>query len=404
MRASKDRSAKPLLSDTLSVLLPTVEQTWLLRTCLNSGEVGANAWRIWQERVGDPKKALADDRLDVKWMLPLLYHALRRDGVVVDTALLPYLRTAYFREELRSQAFRQICQQVLAALVAAGIPLLVLNGTALADMVYGDWALRHCHALDVMVAAGELARAVRTLQAAGLSPGGGSPDARAGAVRLQHQSGVPVTLHRDLFPLPYYRAPLSEMWERSLAHRIAGNPVRVLAPADTLVHVCGQASCSRIRDKLEWVCDAWYVVNDGAHLDWDLLLDSTLRCHLALPLSVMLGYLVDELSAPIPAQVLQRLMAASVHAPVVAREAALSGARTGRHGTLKNLLSQTQSWLGWGIVLKWMVFPSPSCLRWTYAVRSRWLLPVYYLYRPLHYIARRVIGAFRRSAVHKRTV
>jgi hypothetical protein len=32
-------------SDTLSVLLPTTEQTWLLRACLHSGDAGKSAWK-----------------------------------------------------------------------------------------------------------------------------------------------------------------------------------------------------------------------------------------------------------------------------------------------------------------------------------------------------------------------
>jgi hypothetical protein len=43
----------PALADTLAVILPTREQTWLLRACLLSGDSGRAAWRTWTARAGD---------------------------------------------------------------------------------------------------------------------------------------------------------------------------------------------------------------------------------------------------------------------------------------------------------------------------------------------------------------
>ena len=79
------------------------------------------------------------------------------------------------------------------------------------------------------------------------------------------------------------------------------------APADSLLHVCGHASYSKSRQSLRWLTDAWLIVNRHPDLDWDLLLDCARRSHLALPLSVALSYLANDLNAPIPLRFLNRL-------------------------------------------------------------------------------------------------
>jgi hypothetical protein len=395
VKLSPARSARPLLFDTLSVLLPTAQQTGLLRACLHPGDAGCRAWAAWQEKVGDPKKALAEEGQALKWLLPLLYRALQSNGAVVNRDLMPYLRTAYFREELRSQTYRRICSEVLATLAATEIPLLALNGAALAESVYEDWALRHSGSLDLLLQEDDLLRAEAALRAAGLFKTASGLRPGAQAVRLVHESGLPIVLRSALFSMPYYQVPLADVWQRSLAWPIAGVAVQILSPADALLRVCGVASCSRSRETLEWACDAWTLLDRCPDLDWDALLTGAIRSHLALPLSVLLGYLANELVAPVPRLTLSRLLEAGARSSIVACEAALSGARAGSRGTMANLLGYTHSWLGRAIVLKWRFLPSPGCLRWTYGVRSSWLLPAYGLYRPLSVLTGRIRSLFR---------
>jgi hypothetical protein len=85
----------------------------------------------------------------------------------------------------------------------------------------------------------------------------------------------------------------------------------MLSPSDNLLHVCGQAWYSAQRFSLRWVGDAWFIIERHRNLDWDLLLDTARRSHLVEPLSVMLGYLAEDLGANIPSSFLQRLFAAA---------------------------------------------------------------------------------------------
>jgi hypothetical protein len=358
---------------TLSLLLPTREQTLFLRACLKPGEAhaGLEAWR-------DRQRA---DLHELRFLLPLLSRSLRAGGVEPPRDLAASLGAASLGEELRERSYRQVCGEALRALTTAGVPFLVLKGAALAYTVYPKPALRHCHDLDLLAAPEDLRRAATALREADFSPAGDG-------FRLVHATGMPIELHGRLFRLPYYGQPVDQS-SMVVRQEVAGVPVRVLAPAEALLHVCGHASCSPSRDTLRWVSDAWYLLAASPELRWDSVVATVRRWRLALPLSAMLGYLARELGASIPAHVLAEVDEAAARASVRDREAALSGIRAGNRGTLGALLRT-----GPRIALfKWMLFPSPRHLRSSYGGTSSWLLPLYYLHRPL----RAAVGSLRRG-------
>jgi hypothetical protein len=340
--------------------------------------------------VDEPVSFIRGEQEGVRELLPLLFVALRDNGVAVDTAFQTCLRTAYLRNELRNRLYQEICRNVVSSLATAGIAAIVLKGAALADTVYGDPVLQHAHAIDILLGQDGLYRAVSLLPALGFRPLAKRLAPEGQEVEVTHESGLPLALHRRLFHIPFYNAVMAGVWERSQIRLVAGVPARTLSPADNLLHVCGHAFYSRSHELLRWVCDSWLIIDRYRDLDWDTLLDCARRSHLALPLSVTLGYLAENLRAPIPAAFLDRLYAAASQTDTIGREAALYGVRTSARGGFKRLIQTAQDWRTRALIMKWALFPSPSYLRWVQQVPSPWLLPFYYVYRPLRYSARRV--------------
>ena len=396
-----DLSVKPVLSDTLAVILPTVEQTWLLRACLLSGAPARQAWAAWQEQIGHPMIFLRNGAKGIKNLLPLLSVSLCENGVAIDSGIQTWLRTAYLRDELRNKSYSRICRTVLSALTKAGIATIVLKGTALAETVYPDPVLQHSHYLDILIKEGELSRAVRLLPSLGFASVNGILDPKNGDVEVEHESGLPLVLHQRLFPTPFYDVALPELWARSQIQTITDGPARIMSPADNLLHVCGQVFWSPHHELLRWACDAWFIIRRHRDLDWDVLLRCARRSRLALPLSVTIGYLAKELMAPVPSSVLERLYTSASQTDTVGREAALHAARVSARGGFRNILKRARGWHAKGFVLKWIFFPSPEYLRWVRQVHHSWLLPFHYLYRPLRYIARR-IWSFCKARVRSR--
>jgi len=381
---SRAALSKPALSEALSLLLPTAEETLLLRVCLSSRESALDAWREWRHQRNRSGKALLRND-SVKKLRPLLFNAVQSHSLEIDKEGLTYLRTAYLKEELREAAVRRICGEVLLLLEKERFAPIVLKGIALAETVYGNPVLRHCHDIDILLPDDELSRPSGLLPSLGFRTSF-APDSQSRHLRAVQESGLPIEFHSRLFEVPYYQTPVLEIRARSLSQAIAGVTAHILAPADNLLHVCGHASYSNKRPSLRWVTDAWFIINRHPDLDWDLLLDCTRRSHLALPLSVMLGYMAGSLNAPIPPTFLSRLFAVASNTEAIERQLALRGTRSAGRGSLTGLFRSTTNWRERAFLLQWLLFPSPRYLSWVDEIRDYRLLPFHYVYRPIRHL------------------
>jgi hypothetical protein len=382
-----------LLDPLLALLLPTEEETRLLRACLWRGAAGLGAWQEWRTWTGDRKEDLYAALRGRGHLLPLLCQALRDSSADVDKDFLPYLRTSYFREELRSQAYRRICAEALKALAENGLDVAVLGGPALAETVYRDWALRHSGSVDLLVAGEDLVEGTSAMQAAGFSltssPGFGGSRGRL----LRHPSGLPVRLQAEAFSTPGSGQTTPAVWHRTRPQVVAGMVARTLAPEDMLLHVCAQAAMSGTRDTLLWVCDAWGIVHRWADLDWDTLLETAASSRLCLPLSVLFEYLSHEMGMAIPPQVLGRLKSAAEGTDVAGMEVALHGVRRGARSTWHRLLRAASSRQARAFLVRCMLLPSPEWLLWQSPGCRGWRLPLCYLNRPLRHMRRSILRA-----------
>ncbi|MDQ6888013.1 MAG: nucleotidyltransferase family protein, partial [Gemmatimonadota bacterium] len=305
------------LATALTVMLPSREMTWLLRAALLDGSDARDSWREWRALTGDVKAAMADDSLPLKRMLPLLFASLRRAGADVDMSLVPYLRLAYAREQMRSATYLRILRDMLSALDREAVPAIALRGAALSVASYAEPALRHCHDIDLLIPPDDLERAASALERLGLARSDGEPDRDATGIRLRHSSGLPIELHSRLFDSAFYYLPAGDAWARALPQRVAGIAMTILSPADMLLHIGGHASGTCVPRSPRWVCDAWHVIQRHPELDWTTFTTAAERSRLTLPLAVMLRYLADDLRAPIPAGALDRLEDMARRAPAI---------------------------------------------------------------------------------------
>lgn len=289
--------------------LPTAEQTLLLRACLLAGSDGRAAWDAWLGAVEDPVAAFRADSGGYRKLGALLAAALRDQGVVpADAHFRMALRAAVMREEGRTLRYEAVAAGILEALYAYGVDPVVLRGAAVAATAYPRPALRHCHDIDLLVEADELDPAIDALRAAGCTP---RPVDNPGDAEAVHNSGLPISLHTRLFPFAPYDAVTASVRARGVRAVVAGVPTRVLAPSDMVLHVCGLGFCSPRRRSILWVPDSWHVLTRYPDMDANGLVDTALEGRLAVPLSVTLGYLRDELGASVPASAFRALDAAA---------------------------------------------------------------------------------------------
>lgn len=384
------------LTSGLALMLPDASQTKLLRAALYRGAEGLRALAEVASELAQPQRLEPSRRVAVRTLSPLLESATADPARAhrLGTDAIRILRMAAARERVRYDTVRRLAAGLLATLAERGVDAILLRGLVLAETVYPEPYRRHTHDIDLYVRPEQLDGAVDAARAAGFAEPAEDPDRLPGGIRLVHPSGLPVELHTSLFLDPFYPGELDGMTGRARRRELLGTRVTVLGTADQLVHVCGNAAQSPVRGSLRWVTDAWLLIESDPALDWEVVLRNAERAELALPLSIMLRYLAEELQSPIPGSVVERLDDLARSASPIARDVALYGARAGLPALalVRRVTGGLRPRL-WA--LRWLLFPSPTYLRHAYRGR-RVPVGLLYPYRIWHHTVAGVRGRLRR--------
>lgn len=391
MASPPERSIAPdplgaSLSWALTRSLPGLEERWLLRALLHRGPSAHEAWQLFTSRIKNLPGLFRTDTGGRKRLGPLLLASIRENGLTADPGLLTVLKTAYVREELRLKALRSIARPAFDALRDDGISFLVLKGAALSEAVYPDPVLRHAHDIDLLVGDDDLERAKKAVARAGFQfrvmLGGGR-----GAL-VAHRTMTPILLLTRFYGNPFYLTNVEAVRGRSRGFTSdeLGSLV-IPSPSDNLLQALGHASYSPRRSNLQWVTDAWMILQAEDSLDWSDLVEAVQQSRLEIPAFVMLRYLKEEIDAPVPEGTLASLAALATDPDKLRRDVALYGARrySGRHPQLTAL--ERPGWKERADLLRWQVFPSKEYLSWAYRNPPTILLPFIYLMRPVTFVA-----------------
>jgi hypothetical protein len=100
-------------------------------------------------------------------LAPLLYAHARSAGVQLPLAVKRKLQGLHLRHHHANQVRTGVLRDILSAYHAAGVPVLVLKGAALAHTVYPEPGLRPMSDLDILVREGDLCRAQSLLTGLG---------------------------------------------------------------------------------------------------------------------------------------------------------------------------------------------------------------------------------------------
>jgi len=244
-------------------------------------------------------------------------------------------------------------------------------------------ALRHCHDLDVWVDPADRDRAEKHLKAIGLTAVDQTPEK---ATYLSNVARFHVVLHTRLFPIRYFDPAMELIYQRSQSAPICGVEVRILAASDMLGNLLAFAACGVGRRKLRWACVVLYLLRRTPDLDWDLLVETSLYSRLGLPFVVVFRYLLDELDAPIPPDVINQLRRGRQDNPDLG-EVLVRTVRVSTDLTRLQLLSRAPT-LGVKLsALRWLTLPSPSYLHRELEIEGFWKVVREYAARFLRWCA-----------------
>jgi hypothetical protein len=206
---------------------------------------------------------------------PLLYHRLRtfHSEIPIPANVMARLRHIYLQSVADAMHRYRKLGKVLGLLRHANIPVIVLKGAHLAELVYGNIALRPMSDVDVLVHKDDLMRVEAALLGMGYAP---AECRRQIAKDICHfVYGLPngelfVEVHWNFLPSMYrFKIDIDGQWERSRQAIIAGVEVSVLCPEDLLLYLCLHASKHLFEMGLKPLYDIFETIRYyGKEIDW----------------------------------------------------------------------------------------------------------------------------------------
>jgi hypothetical protein len=247
---------------------------------------------------------------------PLLFDALRQ-GQAAHTAPADVMQTLgrdYAAVAIYNLRLYQGLHAILQALREHQIDVIVLKGAYLAQVVYGNVALRPMGDVDILVRPEALDRVAELLDGLDYVPAlkstvGNEPQSHDLFI---HPAGIPdLEVHWTLVnPVAPYRIDLDGLWARASASTVAGVPVQVLSPVDTILHLCIHTSYQHVfhHYSLRGLCDLqrcleWY----GDQVDWRELCSRSAAWRANRSVYLALRLAGDLLGAAVPAHALEKL-------------------------------------------------------------------------------------------------
>lgn len=255
----------------------------------------------WEDQ--DYKLALKDIRLS--GVGPQICHFLRRKGLLEETpAFFRYaLKQDYQQSLIQNLYIQKMEKEILAALDAAGIPVIPLKGPRLAESYFGHMGARPSSDIDLLVHPEDLRRAEQCVEALHFRK-----DKQVhNHVVLAKATGpgqdpLAVELHWTLDKKNWSSLDDRRFWEE--AAPIAGySHVKELSPTHTLYFICLHGMRHRM-DSMKYVMDIVQILmTAGERIDLGRLLkeaaaDKTAK-RVKIALSIACG-LFPELAASRP--------------------------------------------------------------------------------------------------------
>jgi len=328
---------------------------------------------------------------------PLLYWHLRNQnwppGIPTDVAA--GLRGQYYRTLGHNTLLFQELERILEAFEQAEtcpepgrrIPVVLLKGVALAQMVYENIGLRPMSDLDLLVRRADLEHAAALAQKLGywedaveLRPGLNWDLMLGHHIHLCNEQHANLELHWRLIagaddwrsPPPEWVWAQTEHLNQKLYHTLNTHAhILYISAHQALQHGLADA-------RLIWFYDVYALLKAEKTIDWEILIACAQETGWGASLRVVLSGVSMCFDYPVPEIVIQELRATASRDETLVQQKA------------SNRLLRTES--AWQVVsalkgisklrlLLAYLFPSPARMRYRYNPRPAWLWPLYYLYR-----------------------
>lgn len=246
---------------------------------------------------------------------PILYHTIGPflSDIQAPVSIRQKLREAYHCSAARNmRLYRQIVT-LFSVFNNENIPVILLKGAHLAELVYTNNALRQMGDVDILVRKPDLSRVSELMAGQGYRPARQDQDRPLDVCHLPpftKTDSIPVEIHFNIVDQPFsQKFDVKDLWERSRKELIQGVDVLTLSPEDLFLHLCIHASVRHGFDNgIEPLVDTCCVLERyQEEIDWDELLTRARQWGATRCVYVMLALSEKLLGAPVPEQVILKL-------------------------------------------------------------------------------------------------
>ncbi len=189
------------------------------------------------------------------------------------------LQKGYLASLMRNQNFYRLVNPLLDTFSAAGIPVMLLKGTALCLTVYEDMALRPFGDVDILVKKEHVKQGQQFMDTLGYSLITNNyfpiPDERndeLGCEWSYHTNGNVVELHWDLVTrIAPFRVDIETYWKSARKVELDGQTALIMSPAGQLLHLCLHQYKHHWMHLRDLVDVALIIESYSGEIDWDEL-------------------------------------------------------------------------------------------------------------------------------------
>ncbi len=298
--------------------LPTPAQMLLLRAALSQGPEALAAWEQWAREEGLDHPDGGSFRL-----LPLVHKNLAAHGY--QGAQSATLRGIHRQAWSRNQVLFHQVRPFLEEARAAGTPVLLLKGAALAFQVYPDAGCRPMNDLDVLVPASSARQLWEKLESAGWRAVYWRPQPlRESFFRFRHAmdfeapKGGRVDLHWHALSVCCHSRADELFWQDLRPLEFQGIPVQTCSPTAHLLNLCVHGIVWNDAPPIRWIADAVLLLRRFPSLEWGSMIEAAVSLDIVPYLHRALAFLRSNFDVPVPAETLGRLESAPVSAAAAA--------------------------------------------------------------------------------------
>jgi Uncharacterised nucleotidyltransferase len=212
-------------------------------------------------------------------VIPQLYHCLSASNVIPQEAL-PLLQQHYEANARQTLWLTRELLRILSHLQRNGIETLSYKGPVLAEILYGNVALRQFSDLDLLIHEADMAKAKAALLELGYKPALQlTPWQNRAYLESGYEYAFDSSLGRNLLEMQWRILPrfysinfdVDAFFSRSMVLSLGGHSLRTLCREDLMAVLCVHAA-KHAWVQLSWLCDIaelarsvdWVVVQDYA--------------------------------------------------------------------------------------------------------------------------------------------